>query len=159
MFFNKFSFTFLKGLPEDLSEALSNRAVSMLLLSITFFTTTLFLKKTVLVISSLVTLFFLWATFLYILYLIKRDRLLYVKGICTELYEKKLFTHSCACYVVFEANGYNYRCGTSYKSMKNIKEGMYIAVYAAESSILQDKHGCIQILHPIFLLPSYNSDT
>ena len=83
MFFNKFSFTFLKGLPEDLSEALSNRAVSMLLLSITFFTTTLFLKKTVLVISSLVTLFFLWATFLYILYLIKRDRLLYVKGICT----------------------------------------------------------------------------
>ena len=97
----------------------------------------------------------MWAALLHLLYLIKKDRLLYVNGICTDLYENKLFRHSSACYVIFEANGYNYRCGISYKILKNLKVGMHIAVYATENSISQDAHGGIRILHPVFFLPSY----
>lgn len=151
----KRTFLFLKDLPEDLKEALSNRAVSTLLLSITIFTTTLFLKKIVLVVSSMIMVFLMWAALLHLLYLIKKDRLLYVSGVCTDLYENKFFRHSSACYVIFEANGYNYRCGISYKILKNLKVGMHIAVYAAENSISQDAHGGIRILHPVFFLPSY----
>lgn len=145
----------LSELPEDIGSAISNRIIYFSILSTAALVSAVVSKQIILVIGSVIIAFIMFGTLLHIFYLINKDKILYVNGICTELCENIVIKHSSVCYIMFTADGLIYKCTASPKLLKKVRVGMNVSVYAVESAVRKDDQGCVQIANPLFFFSSY----
>lgn len=145
----------LGELPEDIGTALSNRVVTYCILSGVALVTAVATLQPILIIGAVIVVFALFATLFHTFYLINKKKVLFVKGICTELCENKVMKHSSLCYIMFTSGGMHYKCTASPRMFKKVKAGMIVSVYATENAVRKDDQGCVRITNPLFFFSTF----
>lgn len=139
----------LGDVSENLVEQLKNRILSNVLFLVLAISISVLFWNIYVVTALFLTVCCSWILFLYEYYLITRDKLLILSGICNEIVTGENFFNNKNKYLIIYSNNNAYKVLLNKK--RKIRVGSNVDVYTIQKNIYRDEE-FIHITNPLYII-------
>lgn len=149
---------FLSSLPEELSNAIIKKSVLTVFMDICFVVIGIYFifSNWPMTLLCFLMAFSLSGTILYECYLIRKQKLFFVSGICTSITTEKMLKVGKLNYIIFKNGSKIYKCSINQAEINKFSTGCNVSVYTTERNVYKGSDGVININSPlhVFVVPN-----
>ena len=144
----------LKNIPNELYNLFFKKTLFSFILIVFIICISLYSKSLVLIVCAIFAVITILLMIGYEYYVITKNKLLWVCGICTDI-EKKYFISNKSSYnsIIIETDNYTYKCNIPQNNIKQFKIGKAVSIYTTKHNIYQDNSGLVIISYPLYVIP------
>lgn len=144
-------------IPSDLRNAITRKALTNFILGLIFIVLSVTTFDVFFIVLAIISFCLLNGSTLHLLHAIKKGDVLYISGECIDIHTDFIKKHFTRPYAYILYNERIYKCYLPNKTIRTMKAGYTVTVYATRNNVYEDINGEVNINYPLFCIVNVNN--